>query len=245
MHDKLKELGVDGGIKGVMLYLHENTNHGLDEALNAVTGGVYADEAAFVADFKDKGVEYIRTTMNLSNADTGAIGGLDADGGAERTARSVIADGSDRPPDEPLESFKVIFPETKGSASMRSVQVQVGANASDHVSFSLSGMTAAALGLDDLDLQRTSIAIRHIDEALAFVSDQRVAAGASTRRLEIAARVASSGAENLAASRARIVETDYAAETAALTRAQILQQAANAMVAQANNQPRMVLSLLR
>lgn len=152
---------------------------------------------------------------------------------------------STRPPDDPLEGFKVIFPETTATTGTRSVQVQVGANASDHISLSLSAMNASALGLDDLDLRRTSIAIRHIDEALAFVSNQRVSVGASGKRLEVAASAAASGAENLAASRSRIVDTDYAAETAALTRAQILQQAATAMVAQANNQPRTVLSLLR
>lgn len=58
-------------------------------------------------------------------------------------------------------------------------------------------MNAAALGLDGLDLRRTSIAIRHIDEALAFVSNQRVALGASSKRLEVAASAAASGAARL------------------------------------------------
>ena len=51
--------------------------------------------------------------------------------------------------------------------------------------------------------------------------------------------------ENLSASRSRIQDTDFASETAALTRAQILQQAGTAMVAQANSVPQNVLSLLR
>ncbi|NML59900.1 flagellinolysin [Massilia sp. RP-1-19] len=245
MHDKLKDMGVEGGIKGIMTYLGNNRGNTLTQALNVVTNGAIATEAAFVADFKANGVAYVQTVMNLTNADTGAIGGLDADGGLERTARSVIADGSDRPPDQPLAGFNVVFPETSGTTATRKVQVQVGANATDHIEISLSAMNAGALGLDDLDLRRTSVAIRHIDEALAFVSNQRVAVGASSKRLEIAASAAATGTENLAASRSRIVDTDYAAETAALTRAQILQQAANAMVAQANNQPRTVLSLLR
>lgn len=245
MHDKLKDMGVEGGIKGIMTYLGNNRGNTLTQALNAVTSGAIATEAAFVTDFKANGVAYVQTVMNLTNADTGAIGGLDADGGLERTARSVIADGSDRPPDQPLAGFNVVFPETSGATAMRKVQVQVGANATDHIEISLSAMNAGALGLDDLDLRRTSIAIRHIDEALAFVSNQRVSVGASSKRLEIAASAAATGMENLAASRSRIVDTDYAAETAALTRAQILQQAANAMVAQANNHPRTVLSLLR
>lgn len=245
MHDTLKDMGVEGGIKGIMAYLGNNRGNTLTQALNAVTNGAIATEAAFVADFKANGVAYVQTVMNLTNADTGAIGGLDADGGLERTSRSVIPDGSDRPPDQPLAGFNVVFPETGGTTAMRKVQVQVGANLTDHIEINLSAMNAGALGLDDLDLRRTSIAIRHIDEALAFVSIQRVAVGASSKRLEIAASAAAIGTENLAASRSRIVDTDYAAETAALTRAQILQQAANAMVAQANNQPRTVLSLLR
>lgn len=245
MHDRLKDMGVDGGIKGIMMYLGEHKSHGLDEALNSVTAGAYANTAAFVADFKAEGTDYILNEMNLSNADTGAIGGLDADGGPERTARSVVEELSTRPPDDPLEGFKTVFPDTKGATSMRSVQVQVGANASDNISFNLSAMTAAALGLDDLDLRRTSIAIRHIDEALAFVTEQRVSVGASSKRLEVAAGSVASSKDTLSASRSRIVDTDYAAETVALTRAQILQQAANAMIAQANNQPRTVLALLR
>jgi flagellin len=245
MHDKLKDMGVEGGIKGIMTYLGDNRGNTLTQALNAVTNGAIATEAAFVADFKANGVDYVQNVMNLSNADTGAIGGLDADGGPERTSRTVIPDGSDRPPDKPLAGFNVVFPETSGTTATRKVQVQVGANATDHIEISLSAMNAGALGLDDLDLRRTSIAIRHIDEALAFVSNQRVSVGASSKRLEIAASAATSSTENLAASRSRILDTDYAAETAALTRAQILQQAGNAMVAQANNHPRTVLSLLR
>ncbi len=51
--------------------------------------------------------------------------------------------------------------------------------------------------------------------------------------------------ENLSAARSRIVDTDFASETANLTRAQILQQAGNAMLSQANQQPQQVLALLR
>ena len=245
MHDKLKDMGVEGGIKGVMTYLGNNRGNTLTQALNAVTNGAIATEAAFVADFKANGVDYVQNVMNLTNADTGAIGGLDADGGPERDSRSVIPDGSDRPPDQPLAGFNVVFPQTSGTTATRKVQIQVGANAGEHIDISLSAMNAGALGLDDLDISRTSIAIRHIDEALAFVSNQRTSNGASSKRLEIAASAANTSTENLAASRARILDTDYAAETAALTRAQILQQAGTAMVAQANNHPRTVLSLLR
>jgi flagellin len=88
-------------------------------------------------------------------------------------------------------------------------------------------------------------AIMRIDSALGAVSDLRGTLGAIQNRFESTINSLQSVSENLAASRSRILDTDFAAETAALTRAQILQQAGTAMVAQANSVPQNVLSLLR
>jgi flagellin len=88
-------------------------------------------------------------------------------------------------------------------------------------------------------------AIMRIDAALGSVSDLRGTLGAIQNRFESTINSLQSVSENLAASRSRILDTDFAAETAALTRAQILQQAGTAMVAQANSVPQNVLSLLR
>ena len=88
-------------------------------------------------------------------------------------------------------------------------------------------------------------AIMRIDAALGSVSDLRRTLGAIQNRFESTINSLQSVSENLAASRSRILDTDFAAETAALTRAQILQQAGTAMVAQANSVPQNVLSLLR
>lgn len=245
MHAKLNEMGVEGGMKGIMMYLNAHQDEGLDEALNAVTAGQYADTAAFVSDFTANGAAYITNDMDLNNADTGAIGGLDADKGPVKTAKSVVSGTSSRAWNDPLEGFKEIFPTSTSTTGMREVQVQLGANAGDTITLSLAAMNAFALGLDDLNLQSSAIALAHIDEAIDFVARQRVVVGASGKRLEVAANAVAINTEALTASRARIVDTDYAAETVALTRSQILQQAANAMVAQANNQPRNVLALLR
>mgnify|MGYP005811350149 CR=1 FL=1 len=87
--------------------------------------------------------------------------------------------------------------------------------------------------------------ILRIDAALASVSDLRGTLGAIQNRFESTINSLQSVSENLSASRSRILDTDFAAETAALTRAQILQQAGTAMVAQANSVPQNVLSLLR
>jgi len=88
-------------------------------------------------------------------------------------------------------------------------------------------------------------AIKVADAALAAVNGQRAEYGALQSRFESAISNLSSTTENLSASRSRIVDTDFASETAKLTRGQILQQAGTSMLAQANSLPNGVLSLLR
>jgi flagellin len=245
MHARLKELGVDGGMKGIMQYLNQHQGAGLDEALNAVSGGVYGDTNAFVADFSANGAAFITTRMDLNNADTGAIGGLDADGGPSRSAKDVVPDVGERSAANPTAGFDEIFPTLGGYSGTRRMQVMVGARPEDMIELNFSAMSATALGLADLDLKRSSVAILHIDQALEFVNQQRVVAGASSSRLDAAAAAVARGSEDMAAARSRVRDADYAAEATALTRNQILQQAATAMLSQANSQPRAVLQLLR
>ena len=84
-----------------------------------------------------------------------------------------------------------------------------------------------------------------VDRALDYVSSQRAVLGAQASRLEATIGNLQVSSENLSASRARVVDTDFAVETASLARQQILQQAGNAMVVQANQVPQGVLALLR
>lgn len=247
LHDKLKELGVAGGMKGLMTYLHDNQSATLDTALNAVSKGQIADSTAFLSDFHANGAAYIATRMNLTNEDTGAIGGLDADGGPSRNARDVVSDVGATPADQPLQHFRMEFPEIGGNTGVRRVQVQAGAGttADDLIELQFSAMNASALGLGDLDMNRTAVALLHIDQAIDFVDRQRVSAGASSNRLDMAAANTRTSSMNLAAAQSRIQDIDYASSTARLTRAQILQQAASAMLTQANGQPIAVLALLR
>jgi flagellin len=105
--------------------------------------------------------------------------------------------------------------------------------------------TGSLTSVDVLDLDGANDAIQRIDSALTAVGDLRGTLGAIQNRFESTINSLQGVAENLVASRSRILDTDFAAETAALTRAQILQQAGTAMVAQANAVPQNVLSLLR
>ncbi len=84
-----------------------------------------------------------------------------------------------------------------------------------------------------------------VEDALTYVSEQRAALGAQQNRLDYTVANLQTQSENISASKSRITDADFAAETANLTRAQILQQAGTAMLAQANSLPQNVLSLLR
>lgn len=112
-----------------------------------------------------------------------------------------------------------------------------------------SGAGASKLkSVADLDIstfEGAQAAIKTADAALASVNGKRAEYGALQSRFESAISNLSSSTENLSASRSRIVDTDFAAETANMTRGQILQQAGTSMLAQANSLPNGVLSLLR
>ncbi|WP_293373533.1 flagellin [Nevskia sp.] len=103
-------------------------------------------------------------------------------------------------------------------------------------------------GLTSLDLSSyagASLAIKQIDSALGQVNSARASLGAIQNRFSSVVSNIASTSENLSASRSRIQDADFAKETAALTRGQILQQAGTAILSQANSAPQSVLSLLR
>ncbi|GAB3487992.1 B-type flagellin [Curvibacter fontanus] len=99
--------------------------------------------------------------------------------------------------------------------------------------------------LDVTTAIRANDSLKTVDSALSFLSGERAKLGALQARFETAISALQITSENLTASRSRIMDADFAAETAALSRAQILQQAGTAMVAQANQIPQGVLALLR
>ena len=160
---------------------------------------------------------------------------------------------------------------TPGSGG--SVTFHVGANASQTVAVDFgdftqasgsfanfytggsAGTTAAAIGGDkslyDTDLSGNittsyiNTAIGVIDTAITAVNSQRATFGAAINRLEYAADNLANVSQNTSASRSRVLDADYASETTELARTQIIQQAATAMLSQANQQAQSVLALLK
>ena len=116
-----------------------------------------------------------------------------------------------------------------------------------------AGFTATSLALGNSALNSASVTsvsaanttINRVDAALTSVSSLRSTFGAIQNRFDSVIANLEAVTENLSASRSRILDADFAAETAALTRAQVLQQAGVAMLAQANAVPQNVLALLR
>lgn len=126
---------------------------------------------------------------------------------------------------------------------------QVGANSGDTITLAgITNASASALGVDAVDVTTAAgagTAIGLVDTALDTVNSARATLGAVQNRFESTIANLQTAAENMSAARSRIQDADFAAETAALTRSQILQQAGMAMVAQANAMPQNVLSLLQ
>jgi flagellin len=129
---------------------------------------------------------------------------------------------------------------------------QVGAEPGDTVSITTTDLSSAAqvtavtgATSDILNVANSQTAMTNINLALARINSERALYGASQNRFEAVISTLQVAAENQAAARGRIMDADYAAETANLSRAQILQQAGTAMVAQANAMPQQVLKLLQ
>lgn len=136
-----------------------------------------------------------------------------------------------------------------GSSSGGNV-FHVGANAGQTISLSINDMSASGLGVDTgsatvATQTDANAAITTIDAAISSVDVERGSLGAVQSRLDSTIANLSNVSENISASRSRIMDADIAMETSAMTKANILQQAGVSVLAQANQQPQLALSLLQ
>lgn len=136
---------------------------------------------------------------------------------------------------------------TTGSAKL---QVGVDGTSTDRISVVFDKLTTAASGLNITAVSLSTAtsaqsALSTLDTAIAAVNTDRARFGATINRLTFAADNLANISTNAQESRSRILDTDYAQTTTELARTQIIQQAATAMLAQANQAPQSVLSLLR
>ena len=186
------------------------------------------------------------STLDLSTAITGQTSG---NGGAvSLTLNSANIDGlvSALNASEDSELSKFTYTKT-GVAEVTAVADTSGA-AVGGTSFAIvdaASSPATSTGARAAGAATADYGLAAIDIAMGLVAEDRANLGALQSQLESTVRNLANVAENTAAAAGRIMDTDYAAETANLTKAQILQQAATSVLAQANAQPQAVLSLLQ
>lgn len=213
--------------------------NGISAASITVSGTLATDKANAVAE------------LNKISASTGVVasivsGNIQLDASDGRQIAVALASGSGA-----LADFGLAAATTQGKLSLTTASSAVtmgGTNAAAR-----TGLTAGALATTLSKVSTVNIstasgaasALSVIDGALQQINNNRADLGALQNRFSAVVTSLQTSSENLSASRSRIQDADFAAETANLTRAQILQQAGTAMLAQANALPQNVLTLLR
>jgi flagellin len=244
---------------GYSLSLNGNaifTNY--DGSTTALTGSAAA--AAINANASDSGVtasyDSVSGNMTLTAADGRDIDVVQtiAAGGTANLGLNGAGAGTNNTTNAALDFDTAVGATTtltaKGSIRLTSAQtITVGGSSPAAIGFGVGG--SLALGSSALNsssvttVANANTTIGRVDAALTSVSSLRSTFGAIQNRFESTIASLSAVSENLEASRSRILDADFAAETAALTKAQILQQAGVAILAQANSQPQSVLALLQ
>ena len=132
-----------------------------------------------------------------------------------------------------------------------SLRIQVGANDKEFIDVKIAGIDSNSLGLNSLDVAKENASdiedgvLSKIDSALKMINKSRGELGALQNRFESTVNNLNNTSNNLSAARSRIEDADYAEEVSNMTRGQILQQAGTSVLAQANQVPQSVLSLLQ
>jgi len=215
------------------------------ESINA-----YSSTTGVVASKTDDGTLELVAADGRNIAISEAITGLDSDGtgagdGAEiQTAFSklVQTSGATAASVTQAQTYRgQITLQSSSGITLGGTQTTAGFTGSQVLLEAQSNLAAQ----DVTSVANANDTILAVDAALTSVSSLRSTFGAIQNRFESTISNLQATAENLTASRSRIQDTDFAAETASLTRAQILQQAGVAMLAQANALPQQVLTLIR
>jgi len=177
------------------------------------------------------------TLDNISITDTDGNGAtIDTEYGIATSGASTVTGGS----------LNITYQAPTGVTGTVSFDSANGTSFGDTVADQTIGATGTALSAVDISsASGATTAITAIDAALDTINSTRSTLGSYQSRFESVVANLQTTAENLSASRSRIVDADFASETANLTKAQILQQSGIAMLAQANSIPQNVLALLQ
>jgi flagellin len=215
----------------------QNDLGSLVSAINGVAG-----TTGISANFTTTGAKNSITLTTTDGRNIG-IGAFSVTGGASTATDTVSFGGTTLTEGGTIAAIKtgtVTLASSKGALSVASAGADVFAAAGTN-----NGSFSSLAAVDLSTAAGASSALAVLDSALAQINGGRADLGALQNRFASTIANLQTSAENQSASRSRIQDADFAAETAALSRAQVLQQAATAMVAQANQLPQQVLQLLK
>lgn len=246
------------GVRDIISTMAANTTMTLNDAI-ASNAALNAAGITSISTFASKftstgtggGVKYIDNVLrpSLSNGDTGSLIGSDrasAIGSSETsyTDSSIVDESAyGTVTDDPMSSYNEEWPEITITGSK--LFMQVGANTDQILEVTLADVKSGSLGISQVDVSSNpNEGTEAFDNAIAIVSGYRSKFGAFQNRLEHAMQVSMNSAENLTAAESRIRDVDMAKEMMDQTKQSVLSQAAQAMLAQANQQPQGVLQLL-
>ncbi|MFF2048200.1 flagellin [Stenotrophomonas bentonitica] len=197
---------------------------------DTVINGVTIKGFAYEAGTSDKDLAgKVATALNAKVGETGAHA-------------EVVATVDDTDPT--IVTYSVNISSVKAGADLN-ITANASLGIADDVENAAGATTTVLSGLSVESFKDASRALEIVDNALDSINSTRADLGAIQNRFTSVVANLQTSTENLSASRSRIKDTDFAKETAELTRTQILQQAGTAMLAQANQVPQNVLSLLR
>ncbi|HNQ09653.1 MAG TPA: flagellin, partial [Giesbergeria sp.] len=215
-----------------------NDQNDLSSLVSAING--QQSTTGITAEFTTAGNKSSITLKTLDGRNIGIDSFSSTGAGAQTVSFAGVTLTEGAPTDSGLKTGTISLTSARGAISTANAAADVFAAAGVNNS---SFESVAAIDISTAAGAQTALGT--IDAALAQVSGSRAALGAYQNRFESVIGNLQTSSENLSASRSRIQDADFAAETANLSRAQILQQAGTAMVAQANQLPQQVLKLLQ
>ncbi len=228
-----------------------NTTQQNQGEVGAGVSSNYTTFAAFIADFNANNFDAYLTASTDFTTGTGAIEtGAIAGSSSNFDLASTIANGTG------TTLVYTHFTLTKDSSSIavtaseapEKFYFQIGSNSGQNMELTTRNMTSLGLGVASVNLTTRGYAgsaIKTLDDAIESVSSARSYFGAVQNRIEHTIRNVDTSAENLQASESRIRDVDMAREMMHFTKSNILQQASQAMLSQANQAPQSILQLLR
>ena len=230
------------------------------DTTRSIAGATMTEEE--LVDFETKMTKAITDTAGLSNVSVSRVGnviyvkdaegrsiydGTTADASRTLSAMQYFTGGANAAADLTARDAWVAGGSTRGT-DLDGSQVTAGSVATDAIAPAASAVFSGSARLNDTQIKTqagANLAIARLDNAMANVDQERATYGAVMNRLTYAGDNLTNVSQNTSFSRSRILDTDYASATTELARTQIIQQAGMAMLAQANQQPQTVLSLLQ